>query len=149
MRSIASLCHPGFMGAWDSGPFGNDDAADFTAELADMADPGVIVVVLGDALLAITASDGYIEAPEMRRGIAPAVIVAVLASTTVRGLMELDESWLNSLAISPSKQLLTEAAAVFRRASEADGNEWYELWADAELVDDICDRLAPYTSVVS
>jgi hypothetical protein len=137
------------MGAWDSGPFGNDDAADFTAELADLANPGVIVVVLGDALLAITASDGYIEAPEMSRGIAAAVIVAVLASTTVAKPAEVDDSWLNSLAIVPSKQLLTEAAAVFRRAFEADENEWYERWADAELVDDVRDRLAPYISAVS
>jgi hypothetical protein len=137
------------MGAWDSGPFGNDDAADFTAELADVTDPGVIVAVLGEALLAITASDGYIEAPEMSRGIAAAVIVAVLVSATVPKPPELDESWLNSLAIVPSKQLLTAAAAVFRRAFEADENEWYELWADAELVDDVRDRLAPYTSAVS
>lgn len=85
----------------------------------------------------------------MSRGIAAAVIVAVLASTTVAKPAEVDDSWLNSLAIVPSKQLLTEAAAVFRRAFEADENEWYERWADAELVDDVRDRLAPYISAVS
>jgi Domain of unknown function (DUF4259) len=149
MSAIAKLCHAGLMGAWDSGPFGNDDAADFTAELAEVADPGVVVAVLGDALLAITANDGYIEAPEMSRGVAAAAIVAVLASATVPKPPELNESWLNALAIVPSKQLLAESAAVFRRAFEVDDNEWYELWADAGLVDDVRDRLAPYTSAVS
>jgi len=143
------LCHAGLMGAWDSGPFGNDDAADFIAELADVADSGVIVVMLGDALLAVTASDGYIEAPDMSRGIAAAVIVAVLASTTVPKPPELDESWLDSFVAVPSKQLLSEAEAVFRRAFRDDENEWYELWADAALIDDVRDRLAPYVSAVS
>jgi hypothetical protein len=146
---IAKLCNAELMGAWGSGPFDNDDAADFTSELAEVADPGVVVVVLGDALLAISANDGYIEAPDMSRGVAAAAIVAVLASATVPKAPELDESWLNALAVVPSKQLLTEAAAVFRRAFEVDDNEWYELWAEAGLVDDVRDRLALYTSAVS
>jgi hypothetical protein len=38
---------------------------------------------------------------------------------------------------------------VFSRAFEANDNEWYELWADAELVDEVRDRLAPYASAIA
>jgi hypothetical protein len=39
----------GSVGAWDSGPFDNDDAADFAAQL-DEADPNQRIVMIREAL---------------------------------------------------------------------------------------------------
>jgi hypothetical protein len=72
------------MGAWSSGPFDNDDAADFVGELCKMTPPEFVAAVLGDALLAVTAGDGYIEAPEMSRAVAAAAIVALFGGAGCR-----------------------------------------------------------------
>ena len=58
------------MGAWGTGPFDNDDAADFADDLSDEGDTDRILAHLADALTAVTDAEGYIEAPEMNRALA-------------------------------------------------------------------------------
>ena len=137
------------MGAWGSGPFDNDDAADFITGIADMTTPGLVAAVIGDALLATTASDGYIEAPEMSRAIAAATVVAILHTAGLPIPPALNQSWLDALGLVPSGLLLSEASRVFGRAFDANDNEWFDLWADAELVDEVRERLAPYASALT
>jgi len=137
------------MGAWGSGPFDNDDAADFISGIAKTTNPGVVAAVMGDAMLAATASDGYIEAPEMSRAVAAASVVASLRSPTLPMPSALNESWLTALGLVPSDRLVREAASVFVRAFDTNDNEWYDLWADAELVDEVRDQLGPYASAVT
>jgi hypothetical protein len=137
------------VGAWGCGPLENDDAADFIAAIAQMTNAGLVGVVIGDALLAVTASGGYIEAPEMSRAIAAATVIAILHNAELPMPSTLSRPWLDALELTPSNEIVTEAAAVFSRAFEANDNEWYELWADAELVDEVRDRLAPYASAIA
>jgi hypothetical protein len=136
------------MGAWGNGPFDNDDAADFAGDLADMTDSAMVVTVLGDALLAATAGEGYIEAPEMARAVAAAAVVAIFVEATLPTPSSLEQSWLDSVRVSPSNLLKSEAAQVLTRAFQPENNEWHELWADAGLVDEVRATLAPYTSAL-
>jgi hypothetical protein len=136
------------MGAWGSGPFDNDDAADFAGDLADVTDSALVVALLGDALLAVTAGDGYIEAPEMSRAVAAAAIVAMFAQRSLPTPPSIEQSWLDSVRVSPSDLLRAEAAQVLTRAFEPENNEWHELWVDAELVDEVRATLAPYRSAL-
>jgi len=61
------------MGVWSSGPFDNDDAADFLMELE--AAPSWDV--LRDAFQAVFAHQDYVELPEGARAYAAAALVTV------------------------------------------------------------------------
>ena len=60
------------MGAWDSGPFDNDDAADFAGQL-DEADPDQRIAMIREALQAGAVSDDEEAFP---RAVAAAAVVA-------------------------------------------------------------------------
>src|SRR3954470_16325508 len=84
--SVPSWILPGrlqIMGAWGSGPFDNDDAADLAGDLAEPTESASVVAALGDALLAATAGEEYIDAPEMSRAIAAAAIVAMFGDESL------------------------------------------------------------------
>ncbi len=70
------MTESGSVGAWDSGPFDNDDAADFAGQL-DEADPDQRIAMIRDALQAGAVSDDEEAFP---RAVAAA---AVLAATRV------------------------------------------------------------------
>jgi len=137
------------MGAWGTGPFGNDDAADFADDVWDEGDTDRILAHLADALTAVTDAEGYVEAPEMNRALAAAVLVALFAETTLPTPPEVDQSWLDSIRAAPTDQLRNLAAQTFRRALEPENNEWYELWAEADLVEEVRDHLTPYSSALT
>jgi hypothetical protein len=65
----------GFVGAWDSGPFDNDDAADFATELDD-ADPNQRILMLRDALQAAADTDDTIDEDVYLRALAAAAVAA-------------------------------------------------------------------------
>jgi hypothetical protein len=71
-----------FVGAWDAGPFDNDDAADFAAEL-DEADPNQRIVLLRDALQAAADIDDVIDEDVYLRAMAAAAVVAASRVDTV------------------------------------------------------------------
>lgn len=137
------------MGAWGTGPFDNDDAADFAGDLSDLAGSDVAAAVLGDALLAVTAADGYIEGPEMSRAIAAAAVVAIFAKPSLQAPSPLEQSWLSSIGLDPSDSLKAEAARSLTRAFEAEGNEWHELWAEAGLLEEVRAKLSDHVAAVS
>ncbi|HVL07010.1 MAG TPA: DUF4259 domain-containing protein [Acidimicrobiales bacterium] len=60
------------MAVWGTGPFDNDDAADFVDELYERAD----LAPAREALAATMDSDGWLEAPDGARAVAAAVVVA-------------------------------------------------------------------------
>jgi hypothetical protein len=70
------------VGAWDAGPFDNDDAADFAAELDD-ADPNQRIVLLRDALQAAADIDDVIDEEIYLRALAAAAVVAASRVDTV------------------------------------------------------------------
>ncbi|GAA3425579.1 DUF4259 domain-containing protein [Streptosporangium sandarakinum] len=63
------------MGAWDSGPFDNDSAADWCGELGD-AGPEDRAGVVRQALLGAAESVDYLEVDEGSAAVAAAAIVA-------------------------------------------------------------------------
>jgi len=71
-----------FVGAWDAGPFDNDDAADFAAELDD-ADPNQRILLLRDALQAAADIDEDIDEAIYLRALAAAAVVAAPRVDTV------------------------------------------------------------------
>jgi hypothetical protein len=64
----------GFVGAWDSGPFDNDDAADFAAELDD-AGPNERIELIRRALQAAVDATA-VEDDDLPRGVAAAAVLA-------------------------------------------------------------------------
>jgi uncharacterized protein DUF4259 len=75
-----AVTQSGFVGAWDSGPFDNDDAADFAGELDD-AGPGERVALIRRALQAAvdaTAEDD----DDLPRGVAAAAVLAAVRVDT-------------------------------------------------------------------
>ena len=66
------MTESGSVGAWDSGPFDNDDAADFAGQL-DEADPNQRIVMIREALRAGADSDDEEAFP---RAVAAAAVVA-------------------------------------------------------------------------
>ena len=71
-----------FVGAWDAGPFDNDDAADFAAELDD-ADPNQRILLLRDAMQAAADIDDVIDEDIYLRALAAAAVVAASRVDTV------------------------------------------------------------------
>ena len=74
--AICTLTWAGFAtaGAWDTGPFDNDDALDWVWELSESNDLAVIEATLESA----ANSSGYLEAPTASMAIAAAEVVAAL-----------------------------------------------------------------------
>lgn len=63
------------MGAWGTGAFDNDDAADFAGDLND-ADPGERPGLIREALEAAADNDDYLAASTASAAIAAAAVVA-------------------------------------------------------------------------
>ncbi len=63
------------MGAWGTGPFDNDEAADFAAEL-DQANPGARLELIRQALRTVADRTGYLDLIDGCTAVAAAAIVA-------------------------------------------------------------------------
>lgn len=137
------------MGAWAGGPFDNDDAADFAGDLSATGDAQQAMPRLQEVLTAVADADGYVEAPEMNVALAAAAIVAMIADPTLPIPSSVDQSWLESARSSSSSALNDLATQVFARALQPDNNEWFELWAEADLLDEVREHLAPFSSALA
>jgi hypothetical protein len=78
------------MGAWGTGPFENDDAADWAYELEEAADLSPV----RQALSATLDTDGYLEVPEGACAVAAAAVVAATFDGDVRGFPEQVVEWI-------------------------------------------------------
>ena len=136
------------MGAWGNGPFDNDDAADFAGDISETAEAHRVAARLEEALTAVTNADGYVEAPDMNEALAAAAIVAVLMSPELPVPSSLDPSWIESARVAPPTHLRGVATQLFARALQPQDNEWFELWAEADLVDEVRDRMTTYSSAL-
>ncbi|MBD5654748.1 MAG: DUF4259 domain-containing protein [Candidatus Eremiobacteraeota bacterium] len=63
------------MGAWEAGPFDNDDAADFVADFDDA--PSVASIEASLEKIASAPADDYIEAPDCSRAVAAAALITL------------------------------------------------------------------------
>ncbi len=74
--AVATVTQSRFVGAWDSGPFDNDDAADFAGVLDD-ADPNQRIVLIRQALQdAVDADDEDAQEAAFPRAVAAAAVLA-------------------------------------------------------------------------
>jgi hypothetical protein len=125
------------MGAIGSGTFENDDALDFLAELAGLPaqDRGHRVL---EALDTVLLSTGYVEAPQMCEAVAGAAAVGASVNPDAAVGERNLPGW---LATSPlptgDEELREKARQVLRRAVRSQDNEWWTLWDEAGLADDV------------
>lgn len=112
------------MGAWDSGPFDNDDAADFAARVEDA--PGWATVK--DALQSALRSD-YLEAPQASEAVAAAAFVAAAHSGDADLVTEERASVLKVLGAAPADLRVLATEALTRVAGDS---ELAELWNESE-----------------
>ena len=128
------------MATWSAAPFGNDDAMDFFHMLEPL-DPADVPATLRDALLDVTANEGYLDLIDANRGVAAASIVAVIASVAADpDDAGIDDDavidWLASTDFDLPDDLPTLAAEALDRVGE-DDSEWLDTWSltDERLAD--------------
>ena len=115
------------MGAWDIGPFDNDESMDWLAELADTDDTDA--ALLESTLRAVVdLRDPYLEALEAWNGLAAAEMVAALRGHTVKELEFPEEAsvWVEEHRGLDVSELVPLALTVVERV-KAD-SELKELW---------------------
>jgi hypothetical protein len=130
------------VGAWGAGPFDNDDALDLVADL-DEASDAEVVDGLRDAI-AQTGEPGYLEAPAVSEAVAAACLVAARLPGGPQPLNEAATDLLDAHPFEVDESLRADAERALGRAFERADNEWYELWEDADALDEVEAALAPY-----
>lgn len=113
------------MGAWGTGTFDNDDAADWVWELEEAGDYEVTRAVLE----AVTQRDDYLEAPTCSEALAAAEVLAAGRGRPPVRLPDEVAAWLAGRE-APDDALVAlakRAVAVIARDSEL-----RELWAEGE-----------------
>jgi hypothetical protein len=114
------------MGAWGTGTFENDDAADWVYELLESRD----LMPARDALAATMDSDGWLESPEGARAVAAAVVIAAAFDGDVEGVPEEVVGWLGHHPDAATREDARLAADALERVLSED-SELRELWVDA------------------
>lgn len=118
------------MGAWGTGVYDNDDAADWSADLASDGLSAIQVALAG------VAEAGYIEAPDGAMAIAAADVVARLQSGGGERSSYCAEvvSWVDQNPLRPTAELVATARAAIGWV-RGDGSELAELWAESDELD--------------
>jgi hypothetical protein len=124
------------MGAIGSGPFENDDALDFLGAVGDLPAeqrPGRVLAALDTVLL----RTGYVEAPQMCEAVAGAAAVGASLSPGAAAGEPCLPDWLAGQPLPADEELVEKSRQVLRRAVRSHDNEWWELWDEAGLADDV------------
>ena len=121
------------MGAWSHESFGNDDACDWSYELAKADDLSLIESAL-DAVL--VAGSEYLEAPEASQAIAAAEAVARLQGNfgIKDAYSETVDIWVGKVKLSPTSQLITKTRQALARII-SEPSELLELWQESDEAD--------------
>jgi hypothetical protein len=118
------------MGAWDSDPFGNDTACDWTNDAERAADLSFIAKTIEK----IHQQGGdYLEAGEAEEAIAAADTLARLRGRfyTRNSYTESIDEWVANHSITPPREMLDSAIhAIDRILTEP--SELLELWGDSK-----------------
>jgi hypothetical protein len=131
------------MGAWDFGPFDNDDASDWLYELEPSSDTSTIA-----AALAVVTDVGYeyLEAPDCSNALAAVEIVAALRGHPIAKLPDNAKAWVEAHRGLDASSLVPTAQAVIQRIRT--NSELKELWDESEeaakwyaTLDDVSSRL--------
>jgi hypothetical protein len=117
------------VGAWDSGPFDNDDALDLLGLIED--NPGEVA----RRLLAVSSADPgtVVDAPAASMAVAAAALVGAVASSRSTGDDHADE-WLREFPMTVDAPLVDAARRAVARLR--DGSELADLWDEADALDE-------------
>ena len=126
------------MGAWGAGPFENDDALDFLAELSEKADSELASRLR--SALALPA-DGYLELPQACAAIAVAGLIAVARGATFDDLDEGTIDIAQSGLLRDDLQIRQQAVAALARVN-GESSEWQELWSESDSSEEAGQMLA-------
>ena len=150
IRTIVAICMliwAGYAsaGAWDTGPFANDDALDWVWELSESDDLSVIETTLNSA----ASSSGYLEAPTASMAIAAAEVVAALRGNPRPELPEEVNEWVQTHSVAVEDDLLKVARQAVQNTRKREFSELAQLWMDSEELmdawlsdlDDLLERL--------
>ena len=125
------------MGAIGSGPFENDDAADFLNRLEALPPQqrgGRVLEALDEVLL----STGYVEAPQMCEAVAGAAAVGASVNPAAADGEPQLPRWLATEPLpTGDEELVEKSRQVLRRAVRSQDNEWWKLWDEAGLAPDV------------
>jgi hypothetical protein len=114
------------VGAWGTGPFDNDDAADWAYELDEAIDLSPVLQALAGA----TDGDGYLERPEGATALAAAAVLAATFDGDLRGLPEAVGEWVDGQPGMSTKGDARLALDALVRVMSED-SELRELWEDS------------------
>lgn len=117
------------MGAWGSGPFENDDALDFVAEVEEAGGKAVAA-----AIKAVPAK-GFVEAPAGTNALAAGEIIAAARGRLMADLPEEIAAWIEDSKWKPTSELIAGAASAAKLVLESKDSELRELWEEAESDD--------------
>jgi len=112
------------MGAWGSGPFDNDAAADFVAALVGLPAAGRAQRLRAALML----PDGYLQVDDADAAVAAAALVAASNGMPLPGPAV--EELIQSATIAPDGQVCALARAALERVN-GENSEWRGLWAEA------------------
>jgi hypothetical protein len=113
------------MDAWAHGPFDNDEAMDFVADLAEAPDWRSVVQMLDH----VTRTVGYLEAPEGEIAVAAAAVVAA-AVGPVTLLPDSHQDLKAALGAPPAGAVALARSALARVVAPA--SELDELWQEGD-----------------
>ena len=114
-------------GAWDVGPFENDDALDWVWELESSSDLSAIEA----ALRAGANNDSYIEAPTGSAAIAAAEVVAALLGKPHPQLPDEVKSWVSKNSMLKGDKLVGLATEVIESVQDPANSELAQLWSES------------------
>jgi hypothetical protein len=115
------------MGAWDIGPFDNDDASDWLYDLEASND----VAYLAETIqVVIEMSGDYLESPDCANALAAAEIIAALRGHPILELPDNAEAWVEAHRKLDVSSLVPPALAAIQRIRTQ--SELKDQWDDSE-----------------
>ena len=129
------------MGAWGTGAFDNDSAADWAGDLADAA-PGQRVGIIRATLAAVAEHEGSLDCGDGEEAIAAAAVVA----STLPGGPTIDEGYGPDAEVKAGMSIEADLVPLARRALSRvleESSEWRELWEEAGKFEEVLEALGP------
>ncbi|MFC4554900.1 DUF4259 domain-containing protein [Georgenia faecalis] len=131
------------MGTWGTGPFDNDNAADWAGDVAD-ADAAARPAMIRDALAAVAHAEGYVNSEEAEIALAAGALVAAAQSNGPQlGSYGPSATALEGVVLDDGVRALA-VLAVTRVLGAS--SEWRELWEEAGELGAAREALVPLLS---
>jgi hypothetical protein len=143
------------VGAWSTGPFDNDSAADWAGTLTE-TDPQERSQLLRATLQAVlpdSDSSGVDldDDSEEDWGAEEAIAAAAAVAAALPGGPAVDEAYGPAPQVIASLQVDDQLRTLALRAlheATSKGSEWHDLWSEAEALDDALTVLQPVFSAL-